>query len=94
MVGGGEDHVGTVPVVIFAFDGFAGSGHPCHILASITAIDGLSAAVAMPSLKVTNFPEIAGTLSPGTMMPTRLSGSAAEIVIADYVAAKPDIRLR
>src|SRR5205085_8913502 len=28
MVGGGEDHVGAVPVVVFAFDGFGGSGHP------------------------------------------------------------------
>src|SRR5438105_12541270 len=83
MVGGGEDHVRAVPVVVFAFDRFGGSGHGCYILASITAMDGLSAALAMPSLKVTNFPEIAGTLSPGTMMPTRLSGSAAEIVIAE-----------
>src|SRR5215831_21130221 len=38
-------------------------------------------ATAMPSRKATTFPELAATRSPGTMMPTRFSGSAAETVM-------------
>ena len=41
--------------------------------------------VSTPSLNVTVLPEIAGTRSPGTRIPTRLSGSAADRTIISPV---------
>ena len=38
-------------------------------------------ATATPSRNATSWPELAATRSPGTMMPTRFNGSAAEIVM-------------
>src|SRR4029077_6557819 len=49
--------------------------------ASLEIASGTGGISATPSRKVTVFPEIAGTRSPGTRIPTRFSGSAAEIVM-------------
>src|SRR5581483_5394189 len=54
-----------------------------------------SGVTATPSRNVTVLPEIAGTRSPGTITPTRLSGSAAERVMASPGgAALRDVSLR
>ena len=55
-------------------DGFAGELRS----ALAKTINGLQSKT--PSQSVMVFPEIAGTRSPGTMMPTRFNGSAAERV--------------
>src|SRR5580698_5548354 len=70
-----EDHEAVLPVIVDAFDQFV--VHHCAAASSKTE-DRSSGSTATPSRKLTYLPEMAATRSPGTMKPTRLSGSAAE----------------
>src|SRR5207302_1266035 len=94
----GEDVLAVFDVVVFAFDDwrqvvgllFGISVHQrksavpdqCPEIA-IGCMAGVS--TTTPSLKLTCFPEIAGTRSPGTTIPARFNGSAAEMVMISSV---------
>src|SRR3954463_15956102 len=74
---GGEDPVPSFQVIIFAFHKIGRA----HTLPTIlrTGVSGVS--TSAPSLKLRYLPEIAGTRSPGTTIPARFNGSAADMVM-------------
>src|SRR6266704_1403710 len=74
----GKDIVAVFQIVVFAFDQLLRVAHD-----RLAKLKGCTSGVSTraPSLKLKCLPEIAGTRSPGTMIPARFSGSAAEIVM-------------
>src|SRR2546423_15152854 len=60
----------------------------CYPAASTATPGRSSGGTATPSRKATIRPEFAATRCPGTIMPTRLRGSAAETVTVSPVGGK------
>src|SRR6185437_5283468 len=63
-------------VIVFAFHQLG----PAHTLLAILRMGVSGVSTNTPSLKLRYLPEIAGTRSPGTTIPARFNGSAADIV--------------
>src|SRR4029077_4506369 len=80
----GEDPVSIFQVVVFAFHQVSAA----HILPAMLRTGASGVSINTPSLNVTYLPEIAGTRSPGTTMPARFSGSAAEMVTVSPVSGR------
>src|ERR1051326_3094460 len=73
---GRKDPVPFFEVIVFAFHQIGAA----HTLPAMLRIGVSGVSTRTPSLKLKYLPESAGTRSPGTTIPARFNGSAAEIV--------------
>jgi len=74
---GRKDPVPIFQVIIFTFYQIGAA----HTLPAMLRIGVSGVSTSTPSLKLRYFPDIAGTRSPGTTIPARFSGSAADMVM-------------
>src|ERR1041385_432303 len=72
---GRKDPVPFFEVIVFAFHQIGAA----HTLPAMLRIGVSGVSTRTPSLKLKYLPEIAGTRSPGTTIPARFSGSAADM---------------